>query len=105
MTKKNKNIKLKSAQEKRLNVFVLFLFLSFLISLLVKLSNNYTQTLNFELSPTGLKSNEVIMSEVTKSINVSMSVRGFEMLKYYIEKRVIEVEVGQLRKKNTQYVW
>ena len=105
MTKKNKNIKLKSAQEKRLNVFVLFLFLSFLISLLVKLSNNYTQTLNFELSPTGLKSNEVIISEVPKSINVTISGRGFELLKYYIEKPVIEVDFSQLRKNNTQYVW
>lgn len=105
MTKKNKNIKLKFAQEKRLNVFVLFLFLSFLISLLVKLSNNYTQTLNFEFSPTGLKSNEVIISEVPKSINVTISGRGFELLKYYIEKPVIEVDFSQLRKNNTQYVW
>ena len=105
MTKKTKNIKLKSAQEKRLNVFVLFLFLSFLISLLVKLSNNSTQTLNFELSPTELKSNEVIISEVPKSINVTISGRGFELLKYYIEKPVIEVDFSQLRKNNTQYVW
>ena len=105
MTKKNKNIKLKSVQEKRLNVFVLFLFLSFLISLLVKLSNNYTQTLNFEFSPTGLKSNEVIISEVPKTINVTISGRGFELLKYYIEKPVIEVDFSQLRKNNTQYVW
>ena len=102
---KNKNIKLKLVQEKRLNVFVLFLFLSFLISLLVKLSNNYTQTLNFEFSPTGLKSNEVIISEVPKSINVTISGRGFELLKYYIEKPVIEVDFSQLRKNNTQYVW
>ena len=105
MTKKNKNIKLKLVQEKRLNVFVLFLFLSFLISLLVKLSNNYTQTLNFEFSPTGLKSNEVIISEVPKTINVTISGRGFELLKYYIEKPVIEVDFSQLRKNNTQYVW
>ena len=105
MTKKNKNIKLKSVQEKRLNVFVLFLFLSFLISILVKLSNNYTQTLNFEFSPTGLKSNEVIISEVPKSINVTISGRGFELLKYYIEKPVIEVDFSQLRKNNTQYIW
>jgi hypothetical protein len=105
MTKKNKNIKLKLVQEKRLNVFVLFLFLSFLISLLVKLSNYYTQTLNFEFSPTGLKSNEVIISEVPKSINVTISGRGFELLKYYIEKPVIEVDFSQLRKNNTQYVW
>ena len=105
MTKKTKNIKTKSAQEKRLNVFVLFLFLSFLISLLVKLSNNSTQTLNFELSPTELKSNEVIISEVPKLINVTISGRGFELLKYYIEKPVIEVDFSQLRKNNTQYVW
>ena len=105
MTKKTKNIKTKSAQEKRLNVFVLFLFLSFLISLLVKLSNNSTQTLNFELYPTDLKSNEVIISEVPKSINITISGRGFELLKYYIEKPVIEVDFSQIRKNNTQYIW
>ena len=81
------------------------MFLSFLISLLVKLSNNSTQTLSFELSPTELKSNEVIISEVPKSINVTISGRGFELLKYYIEKPVIEVDFSQLRKNNTQYVW
>ena len=105
MTKKNKNIKLKSAQEKRLNVFLLFLFLSFVISLLVKLSNTYTQTLNFELSPTELKSNELIISEVPKSINVTISGRGFELLKYYIKKPIIEVDFSQLRKNNTHYIW
>lgn len=105
MTKKNKNIKLKSAQEKRLNVFLLFLFLSFVISLLVKLSNTYTQTLNFELSPTELKSNELIISEVSKSINVTISGRGFELLKYYIKKPIIEVDFSQLRKNNTHYIW
>tara|TARA_B110000459_G_scaffold97312_1_gene108391 strand:- start:4057 stop:5028 length:972 start_codon:yes stop_codon:yes gene_type:complete len=105
MTKKIKNIKLKLAKEKRLNVFVLFLFLSFIISLLVKLSNTYTQTLSFHLVPTQLKSNELIVSEEPQTINVTISGRGFELLKYYIDKPIIEVDFSQLRKNNTQYVW
>ena len=75
MTNKTKNIKLKSAKEKRLNVFVLFLVLSFIISLLVKLSNTYTQTLSFQLVPTQLKSNELIVSEEPQTINVTISGR------------------------------
>ena len=58
MIKKIKNIKSNLIQGKRLNVFVLFLSLSFLISLLSKLSNTYTQTLQFELQPTQIESNE-----------------------------------------------
>jgi hypothetical protein len=61
MINKNKTIKSNLVQGKRLNVFVLFLVLSFLISLLVKLSNTYTQTLKFELVPTQLLSNEVLI--------------------------------------------
>ena len=105
MTKKNKNIKLKSAKQKRLNVFVLFLFLSFLISLLVKLSNTYTHTLNFELSPKNLKSNELIISETPKFVNITISGRGFQLLKYYINKPIIEVDFSQLIKSSNQYIW
>ena len=84
MINKNKTIKSNLVQGKRLNVFVLFLFLSFLISLLVKLSNTYTQTLKFELVPTQLLSNEVLISKASKSIKVTLSGKGFELLKYYI---------------------
>ena len=105
MTKKNKNIKLKSVKQKRPNVFVLFLFLSFLISLLVKLSNTYTQTLNFELSPKNLKSNELIISETPNFVNITISGRGFQLLKYYINKPIIEVDFSQLIKNSNRYIW
>lgn len=105
MTKKNKNIKLKLVKQKRPNVFVLFLFLSFLISLLVKLSNTYTQTLNFELSPKNLKSNELIISETPNFVNITISGRGFQLLKYYINKPIIEVDFSQLIKNSNRYIW
>ena len=81
MSKTNKYIKIKGVKGKRLNVFVLFLLLSFLISLLVKLSDTYTQTLRFELQPTQLESNEVLISKEAKTINVTISGKGFELLK------------------------
>ena len=92
-------------QGKRLKVFVLFLFLSFLISLLSKLSNTYTQTLQFELKPTQLKSNEVMVSKDAKKINVTISGKGFELLKYYIEAPIIDVDFSQLNKNKAHYFW
>ncbi|MDB4108498.1 YbbR-like domain-containing protein [Flavobacteriaceae bacterium] len=105
MIKKIKNIKSNIIQGKRLNVFVLFLSLSFLISLLSKLSNTYTQTLQFELQPTQIESNELIVSKRSKAINVTLSGRGFELLKYYISEPVIDVDFSQLNKDKTHYYW
>jgi YbbR domain-containing protein len=105
MINKNKTIKSNLVQGKRLNVFVLFLFLSFLISLLVKLSNTYTQTLKFELVPTQLLSNEVLISNASKSIKVTLSGKGFELLKYYIYPPKIEVDFSQLNKDKALYYW
>ena len=105
MSKKHKNIQLNLLQGKRLNVFVLFLFLSFLISLLSKLSNTYTQTLQFELQPTQLKSNEVLVSKGAKKINITISGKGFFLLKHYMETRIIDVDFSQLNKDKTHYFW
>jgi YbbR domain-containing protein len=105
MSKTNKYIKIKGVKGKRLNVFVLFLLLSFLISLLVKLSDTYTQTLRFELQPTQLESNEVLISKEAKTINVTISGKGFELLKYYIEARIIDVDFSQLNKNKSHYFW
>ena len=105
MIKKIKNIKSNLVQGKRLNVFVLFLFLSFLISLLVKLSNTYTQTVKFELKPTRLESNEVLISKGPKTINVTLSGKGFELLKYYIEVPTIKVDFSELNKDKSHYFW
>ena len=105
MSKTNKYIKIKGVKGKRLYVFVLFLLLSFLISLLVKLSDTYTQTLRFELQPTQLESNEVLISKEAKTINVTISGKGFELLKYYIEARIIDVDFSQLNKNKSHYFW
>ena len=105
MSKTNKHIKFKGVKGKRLNMFVLFLLISFLISLLVKLSDTYTHTLQFELQPTQLESNEVLISKEAKTINVTISGKGFELLKYYIEARIIDVDFSQLNKNKSHYFW
>jgi hypothetical protein len=105
MNNKTINNKLKSRQNQRFNVFVLFLFLSFLISLLVKLSNPHTLTIKFQLSPTQLESNELIILNKPKSVDITLNGRGFELLKYYIKKPIIEVDFSLLRKNNCKYFW
>ena len=105
MNNEIKNKKIKSRQNQRFNVFVLFLFLSFLISLLVKLSDSHTLTINFELFPTQLESNELIVTDKPKSINITLNGRGFELFKYYIRKPIIEVDFSVLKKNNGYYFW
>jgi hypothetical protein len=45
------------------------------------------------------------VSEEPQTINVTISGRGFELLKYYIEKPIINVDFSQLRKNNNNYIW
>ena len=71
----------------------------------MKLSNTYTQTLQFELNPTQLESNEVMVSKEAKTINVTISGKGFELLKYYVEARIIDVDFSELTKDKSQYIW
>ncbi len=57
------------------------------------------------MQPTQIESNELIVSKRSKAINVTLSGRGFELLKYYISEPVIDVDFSQLNKDKTHYYW
>lgn len=90
---------------KRLNVFLLFLALAFMISLLSKLSNPRTHTLQFAFQPTKLPPQELLIQEQFPEVNVTITTNGFNLLKMAFQNLLLKVDFSTLEKDDQAYYW
>ncbi len=97
---------LKSVKNKKLNIFGLFLVLSFIILVITKLSETYVETITFEVNYENLPENSVITLEKTPKIDVTVSTHGFNLLSYYFDKPKYAIDVEKCTKiSNNSYLW
>lgn len=90
---------------KRLNVFLLFIVLALLFSVLSKLSNTYTRTFKFAIVPINLPDDHVVVSDSTAYMDITLTTHGFKHAKYYLTSPKIELDFNVLDKSNTHYSW
>jgi hypothetical protein len=90
---------------KRLNVFLLFVVLALLFSVLSKLSNTYTRTFKFAIVPINLPDDHVIISDSLAYMDITITTYGFKHAKYYLTNPEIELDFNGLDKNNTHYSW
>lgn len=90
---------------KRFNVFILFLLMALLISIVIKLSNKVTYTLRLELSPIHNNPREVLLQKTPQFIDVTFKSNGFDVLKYAFSNRAIQVDFRTLEKSSNAYFW
>ena len=105
MIQKLKSILINWIQIKRFNVFVLFLVLAFIISMVAKLSNQLNQTLRLKLIPTQLSTQEILTKKKPDYVSVTIKTQGFNMLKYAFKDLAIEIDVTKLEKDRSSYYW
>lgn len=90
---------------KRLNVFLLFVVLAILFSVLSKLSNTYTRTFKFTIVPVNLPDDHVIVSDSMAYMDITLTTHGFKHAKYYLTNPKIELDFSSLDKNNIYYSW
>ena len=90
---------------RRLNVFLLFLALAFIISLLSKFSNPRTHTLQFDLQPTNLPQQELLTQDQLPKLEVTVTANGFNILKIAFQKLRLNLDFSTLQKKDNTYYW
>ncbi len=105
MIQRLKSILINWIQIKRFNVFVMFLFLAFIISMVAKLSNQLSQTLQIKLIPTKLSTKEILIEKTPNFVYVTIKTQGFNMLKYAFNDLAIEIDVTKLEKDSSFYYW
>jgi len=90
---------------KKVNVFVLFLVLALLFSVLTKLSKDYTQTVVFNIEKVNIPVDKLIVNDSSYLLNITLTTYGFKLIKYYLARPSIVVDFQKLEKNKTHYFW
>jgi len=89
---------------KKLRVFLLFLLLSFLFWILIKLSREYISEVEFEIAYTDIPNNKLIQNEPEHKLNLTLKTIGFKLLNYGFKEKVLEYSLDEIeRKKGSLY--
>lgn len=95
-----------AVKSKRLNLFGLFLLISFLILVITKLSETYVETIPFTITYKNLPETNVIILDSVPQLNVTVSTHGFNLLSYYFYNQNYELDFSNSTYiKNKNYVW
>ena len=86
---------------KKLRVFLLFLGLSLLFWMLIKLSKNYTATINVNLTYVDLPENKMLQADPLSTIKVTLNSGGFKLLKYKFSNNDVKLSLKNIKKKNS----
>jgi hypothetical protein len=86
---------------KKMRVFFLFLSLSLLFWMLIKLSKNYTATINVNLTYIDLPENKMLQADPISTVKVTINSGGFRLLKYKFSNNDVELSLKNIKKKNS----
>ncbi|WP_298514714.1 CdaR family protein [uncultured Kordia sp.] len=92
---------------KKINVFLIFFVVSFIVWTLVKLSDTYTDTINMTVAYKNLSNDKILLGSQENNVQAQVKTTGFRMLRQKFFKKEIEVDlkkVAKTKKENTFYV-
>ncbi|WP_274474272.1 CdaR family protein [Mangrovimonas aestuarii] len=93
-------------KSRKLNVFLLFVVLSFSILVLIKLSKPFTNTITFSLNYKNVPESYVLVKENAPKIKVTVKTIGFNLLKYYFKTPTLDIDFSEnLPKTESAYIW
>ena len=87
------------------NVFVFFVLLALIYSMISKLTSNYTKTIVFVVKPVDVPSDQVVLDQSIDSIELELEGYGYNLAKYYIDQPIIEISLNDLNKVKSKYKW
>ena len=103
--KKGQNNSDTKKNNKRLKVFLLFLTLSLLFWLLIKLSKDYISDVEFNLVYTDIPQSKLLHNDPDQKIVLTVKTVGFKLLKYGLKPRTLNYSLDEMefKKKSDLY--
>lgn len=99
MTKDGK-ISLKSLKrDKKSRMLFVFLGLSFLFWMLIKLSKEYTDVIKINVDYTNVPEGKMLIDDRNNLLEISVRTYGFNLIKYHLFKRNVDVDLQMVKKK------
>lgn len=97
-----KNLR-ESLNQRKVQIFLLFLLVAFLLRLVSKLSEQYTKQSNFWISYTNQPDSIFIKSSTRDQIPVRLEASGFNFLSYTWQPKVVQIDLSRLSFRNRSY--
>ncbi len=85
--------------KKRLRVFLLFLLLSLVFWMLIKLSKNYISDVEFNLAYTDIPQSKLLQNVPDQKIILTVRTVGFKLLKYGLKPRTLNYSLNDMERK------
>lgn len=106
MFKSIKSKILVSIKNRKINVFLLFLVLSFIVLLFIKLSATYTNTIVFKINKINIPERFLVVNDSSHTLKVTLKTSGFNLLKYYFKKPNINIDFTEnIETSKDFYIW
>lgn len=97
--KKGQNNSDAKKNNKRLKVFLLFLTLSLLFWLLIKLSKDYISDVEFNLAYTDIPQSKLLQNVPDEKVILTVKTIGFKLLKYGLKPRTLKYSLNEMERK------
>lgn len=106
MLRKIKSKVIASIQNKKINIFLLFLVLSFVVLMVLKLSTIYTNTIEFKINKVHVPEQYLVLNDSSQILKVTLRTNGFNLLRYYFKKPNIDISFKEnIEKSKDFYIW
>ena len=93
-------------QNKKINIFLLFLILSFIILIFTKLSKTYANTIAFKIKRVNVPEERVVLNTSDSTLNMTLSTHGFKWLSYYFNRPEIIIDFSKdVIESGSKYIW
>ena len=84
---------------RKTKMLLVLLGISFLFWMLIKLSKEYTDVVQFNVSYSNLPKGKMLQEDPQKNIDIIINTFGFNIVKYHINKRSVDVDLNSLKRK------
>jgi len=84
---------------KKLRVFLLFLFLSILFWSLIKLQKEYITDIEFELAYSDVPKNKLIQNRPETKVKLTLKTTGFKLLNYGFKEKTLDYSLTEVERK------
>lgn len=106
MIKTIKSKIIKGFKSRKINVFLLFLLLSFTILIFTKLSKQYTNTVVFHIKKVNVPPEAVILNDSNTTLHITLKTHGFGWLKYYFTTPSIRIDFAEeVSQTPSKFIW
>src|SRR5690606_10477297 len=95
-----------SIRNRKINVFFLFLLMAFIILIFTKLSNEYTNTIIFDVNKINVPEENVVLNDSNAKLQVTLKTHGFKWLSYYVYPPKITIDFSKdVAKTPSTFIW